>query len=437
MSGFFRGLIVVFALAMIGAVIFVCLASAQEPASVSPSATSRGVGPATTFQITGSVRNAKTLLPGVAVTAANTLTGKKYSVVTSTNGTFQFTGLPRGRYVVRVEFMGFATLTQEVVLNPENPAGKVEAELILASRQQEQQANTEAQAARRGFQSLAMSSTLGALGLDGGAGAAPALGGNSPEASGLPMSGVAADAPTESLSFSGAQGRTQDFGNGSEQDLEDRVQEFRTRMQNESGGSLQGGGQGGGPPGAGGPGGSGGFGGPGGAGPVMIGRLGRNFNSNQPHGFLYFQDDNAAFDARPYSLTGITTDKADYNQARFGANIGGPLNIPKIFNGGNKWFYFLGWNGSRGSTPYDFYSTVPTSAERAGDFSGAAYNNGAPVQIFNPQTGQQFQFNGVMNTIDPADISSAASNLLAIFSVAEYRDDSFGAELSYCDVRRE
>ena len=83
MNGFFRGLIVVFALAMIGAVIFVCLASAQEPASVSPSATSQGVGPATTFQITGSVRNAKTLLPGVAVTAANTLTGKKYSVVTS------------------------------------------------------------------------------------------------------------------------------------------------------------------------------------------------------------------------------------------------------------------------------------------------------------------------------------------------------------------
>jgi len=58
------------------------------------------------------------------VTAANTLTGKKYSVVSATNGTFQFTGLPRGRYVVRVEFMGFATVTQEVVLNPENPPAK-------------------------------------------------------------------------------------------------------------------------------------------------------------------------------------------------------------------------------------------------------------------------------------------------------------------------
>src|SRR5262249_52532875 len=159
----------------------------------------------------------------------------------------------------------------------------------------------------------------------------------------------------ELVSISGAQGRTQDFGGGSEQDLEDRMQEFRERMQREGGGNLQSpgqvGGQGG--PGAGGP-------GAGGGGPIMIGRLSRNFNVHQPHGFLYFQDDNSALDARPYSLTGIATEKATYNQARFGANIGGPLNIPKIFNGGNKWFFFAGWNGSRGSTPYDFYSTVPT-----------------------------------------------------------------------------
>jgi hypothetical protein len=210
------------------------------------------------------------------------------------------------------------------------------------------------------------------------------------------------------VSVSGAQGRTQDFGGGSEQDLEDRIQEFRERMQREGGANLQGGGQAGGPAGSG-----GGPGGPGGSGgrPVMI-RLGRNFNVNEPHGFLYFQNDNSTLDARPYSLTGITTDRADYNQARFGANIGGPLNIPHLFNGGNKWFFFAGWNGSRGSTPYDYYSTVPTLAERGGDFSAATYNNGSPVQIFNPQTGVQYQSNGVLNAIAPADISPAAQSLL-------------------------
>jgi hypothetical protein len=73
------------------------------------------------FDISGTVRAGKTPLPGVTVTAANTLTGKKFSVATASNGTYTFTGLPRGRYVVRVEFMGFATQTQEMTLKPETP----------------------------------------------------------------------------------------------------------------------------------------------------------------------------------------------------------------------------------------------------------------------------------------------------------------------------
>src|SRR5258708_32172563 len=224
-----------------------------------------------------------------------------------------------------------------------------------------------------------MSNALSALAGEAGAGV---IGGNasgggagSSDSAALPLGGAGLDNPTQSVSISGAQGRTQDFGGGSEQDLEDRIQEFRDRMQREGGGNLQGSGQGGAGGQGGGSGGAGGGGGFGGGGPIMIGRLGRNFNVNQPHGFLYFQDDNSSLDARPYSLTGIATDKASYNTARFGANIGGPLNIPKIFNGGNKWFFFAGWNGTRGDTPYDFFSTDPTLAGRGGDFSAATYNN--------------------------------------------------------------
>jgi trimeric autotransporter adhesin len=104
--------------------------------------------------------------------------------------------------------------------------------------------------------------------------------------------------------------------------------------------------------------------------------------------------------------------KPRYNQARFGANVGGPLNIPKIFNGGNKWFFFVGWNGSRGETPYDTFSTVPTIDERKGNFSNTTYANGQPIQIFNPKTGQPYQFNGIANQLDPSLISTAATALL-------------------------
>ena len=361
------------------------------------------------FEISGIVRAGKTPLPGVTVTASNSLTGKKFIVATAANGTYTFAGLPRGRYVVRVEFMGFAPLTQEIVLKPETPAGKFDAEMILASRQQDQGALGNLAAlvtAGRGFQSLALDSTLSALA--GGATAGMIGGGqngNGADVSSLPLNGAGAEGPTESVSITGAQGRTQDFGGGSEDDIQDRIQEFRDRAQREGGG-LQGGGQGGGP-------GGGGAGGPGGA-AIMISRMPRNFNINQPHGMLYVSDDSGALDAKSYSLTGQATPKASYNLPRFGALLGGPFNIPKIFNGGNKWFFFAGWNANRGSTPYDAFSTVPTLAERAGDFSAATYKDGSPVQIFNPRNGgQQFQSNGQLNVIDPALISAQAKALLA------------------------
>ena len=382
-----RGFVVLVCLALICLVLFVFASRAEGQTAVA----------AQDYQITGTVRSGKTFLPGVTVTAANTLTGKKFSAATGLNGAFVLSGLPRGRYVVKIEFMGFAEQTQEVVLNPENPAGKVDAELILASRQQQQTNNAGSFVeASRGFQNLAIDGTLSALA--GSAALGSGLGeGSQPsgsDISSLPMGGAGAEGPTESVSINGAQGRSQDFGNLNDDELQDRIQEFRDRAQRE--GLVVG--QGGGPGGPGGPGG----------GRVLIGGMGRRFNINQPHGTLYFQDGNSIFDARPYSLTGIASPKADYNQSHFGAFLGGPLNIPKIYNGGNKTFFFAGWNGSRGSNPFDAFTTVPTLAERGGDFSSAAYNNGTPVSIFDPTTGQQF----LGNKIDPSRISAAATALL-------------------------
>jgi hypothetical protein len=355
------------------------------------------VAQAPSYQITGSVHSGKTPLPGVPLTATNTLTGKKFTAATISDGTFVFVGLPRGRYVVRTEFMGFAAQTQEVVLNPESSSGKADFELILASRQQEtnQQSAAAAASAIRGFQSLTMDSTEAALsGADTG-GAAGA--GQSPSPSdlgGLPLNGAGADAPTESVSISGVQGRTQDFGAGNEGELQDRIQEFRERAQQTGFGGFGGGG------------GEFGGGGPGGGGPIAFGRLGRGFNVNQPHGNIYFYDDTSALDARPFSINGEPLPKADYNQLHFGAYVGGPLNIPKIYNSGGKTFFYGGWSGTRGSSPSDLLSTVPTMAERSGDFSALA------TPIFNPATGQQFQFNDQPNVIDPAMITPQAQALL-------------------------
>ena len=375
-----------------------------------------------TYQISGAVRSGKTPLPGATITATNTLTGKKFAAASSTAGKFEFSGIPRGRYVIRIEFMGFALFTREVVLNPENPSAKLDAELLLASRQQQtENTNIAATAAGRGLQSLSTDPTLfTSAGDSDRAATRNANNGeqNSGDLASLPLNGAGLDAPTESVSITGAQGRTQDFGNGSEEDIQGRIQEFRERMQANGGPGGFGGGFGGGPGG--------------GGGGIGIGRIGgRGLNINRPHGALYFSDDTSTLDATPYSITGVPTTKSDYNQAHFGANVGGPLNIPKLFNGGNKWFFFAGWNGSRGSSPYNTFSTVPTADERNGNFSAATYNNGAPVQIFNPATGQQYQFNGVLNAIDPSTFSPAATALLQFIPLPNIATNSFGQDFHY------
>ena len=69
-----------------------------------------------------------------------------------------------------------------------------------------------------------------------------ALGQSGADFSSLPLNGAGADGPTESISVSGAQGRTQDFGAGSEDELQERIQEFRDRMQRQGATGFGGGG---------------------------------------------------------------------------------------------------------------------------------------------------------------------------------------------------
>src|SRR5256885_11546806 len=116
-------------------------------------------------------------------------------------GAYTFRGLPRGRYVVRIEFMSFAPQTQEIVLKRETPTGKFDAEMVLASRQQDQSGLGNLAAlvtAGRGFQSLALDSTLSALAGGAAAGMMSGQGANGGDISSLPLNGAVAEGPTES-----------------------------------------------------------------------------------------------------------------------------------------------------------------------------------------------------------------------------------------------
>jgi hypothetical protein len=164
----------------------------------------------------------------------------------------------------------------------------------------------------------------------------------------------------------------------------------------------------GGAPGAGGPGfpgggfGGGGFGGGrggfGGGGPGFGGRGGggrgprgpgdraafignrRNAARRQIQGSFFYSLRNSALDAAPFSINGQANTKAAYSQNRFGFTLGGPLEIPKLFSLDST-FFFVNYTGNLLRNGVNLVTTVPTLAERSGDFSALT------SVLYDPTTG--------------------------------------------------
>ncbi len=97
----------------------------------------------------GTVKSGNIPLPGVTVTAQNSLTGKRYSTTTDITGAWQMNIPQNGRYVIRTQFAAFAQGSQEAVLNASSHDQLVNFELILASRQAEQDQQQQAQQGTR------------------------------------------------------------------------------------------------------------------------------------------------------------------------------------------------------------------------------------------------------------------------------------------------
>jgi hypothetical protein len=172
-------------------------------------------------------------LPGVAITATNTLTGKKYVTATGIDGMYEMKIPRNGRYVVKAELAGFATVTQEVVLTGVEAQAAAQAITIvpnatdfgmeLASRAAADEARqaTAATSTARGLQSLSLS----AGGLD--ASNASVTSGESASNSGaaLPTLAGVADSGADSVAVSGQQGTTNGLANFSEDEIRQRIED--------------------------------------------------------------------------------------------------------------------------------------------------------------------------------------------------------------------
>jgi len=109
--------------------------------------------------------------------------------------------------------------------------------------------------------------------------------------------------------------------------------------------------------------------------------------TNQYHGsgYEYFvnEDLNAS---RPFSQSlGSGGKFQDRNRRNdFGGTLGGPIFIPKVYDGHNRTFFFWSYEEFRESSLLNPGQTLPTAAFRNGDFSAISVNGGAG---FNPNLG--------------------------------------------------
>jgi hypothetical protein len=362
-------------------------------------------------EVSGIVRSGNMAVPGATVTATEADTSTRVATTSNPDGSYTLP-LAAGDYSVEVEMTAFATASREVVINNIVPRVRADFDLVLQSRiHQMPSGGRFAGMGRAGGQGdPAMQAMLSANGEEGGNAQ-----GDQVVPQGMPVPGMAPNAATESVAVSGNTVNSQ-FAGLSTAEMEQRMREWREQRA-DANGYRQGPGAPGGPGGPGGPSaperpGGAPRGGGGGGGPMMIFGGRGHFNINRPHGTLFYDLGDAALDASPYSLTGAPVAKPGYVQHKFGGALGGPLNIPKIYNGGDKTFFFISYNGLRSTDPYDAFSTVPTPAERNGNFSSTLVrsgpNAGSPVTIINPLTGLPFA-GGV---IPQSQINPAARGLL-------------------------
>jgi hypothetical protein len=102
--------------------------------------------------------------------------------------------------------------------------------------------------------------------------------------------------------------------------------------------------------------------------------------ANEYHGELFDYNQNTVLNANPWQQNALGGRRVQFNQNIFGGWFGGPVSIPKLYNGKNKTFFMFNYEGQRRRQAGALQTmSVPTEAERRGDFTNTVFNGIRPV----------------------------------------------------------
>ena len=131
--------------------------------------------------------------------------------------------------------------------------------------------------------------------------------------------------------------------------------------------------------------------------------------TNQLHGTGYYAFQRKDFFANDFYNNALRKERPDFKFDRWGGSVGGPVWVPKLYNGKSKTFFLFGYEGIHDSRPrYDSTTTsVPTPDMKNGDFS-ALLNLGTNYRIYNPYTrrrvGSNFVEDPFTNNVIPSNL---------------------------------
>lgn len=352
----------------------------------------------TTGTILGNVTDPSgAVIPGAKVTVTNTNTGISTHFVTGSDGSYVVPYLIPGTYSVSVQRQGFKTVTKTGITLQVDQKARIDITLELGSVTQEVTVKTQSPLLKTqssGQGQVISSHAIVSLPLnlrqfaqlvnlntgavpDGGIGSS--FGPDNPQAlNSSSINGLQSDA--NNWTIDGISDNEAFFSILTVSPSVDAIQEFKVSNDNYAAE----------------------FGRAGGANVQIAIKSG----TNHFHGdaFEFFR--NQALEANDFFSNSVGSPIPPYRQNQFGANLGGPIIK-------NRTFFFVDYEGLRTSLGQTGLLTIPTMAQRQGDFSAPGnptiYN---PFNV-NPTTGELQPFPG--NVIPPTMINSAAAKIMALF----------------------
>lgn len=136
--------------------------------------------------------------------------------------------------------------------------------------------------------------------------------------------------------------------------------------------------------------------------------------TNTYHGSIYGHRRRTAWDANSFFNNAAGVPITDQPNDTWGASFGGAVKIPKIYNGENKTFFYLGFEHYDDIQSSSSVFATPTALEKTGDFSKSLNSSGSLDTIYDPLsvvngTRQPFPGNVIPGTrLNPTGLAIAS-----------------------------